>query len=124
MNINKFIYGLYNTAFSREADNVGLKFWIDKSQQYQLTPTAIADNFMQSAEYKNIYGSNISNSDFVTKLYQNTFGRLPEPIGLAHWVDQLNAGLAKDKMIVSIVESTEAMQLIGAQHPDQRKHAL
>lgn len=119
VNINKFIYGLYNMAFNRDADNLGLKFWIDASQQGQLTPTAIVNNFMQSTEYINIYGSSMSNSDFVTKLYQNTFGRLPDPAGQAYWVDQLNAGLAKDKMIVSIVESTEAMQLIGTQHPDQ-----
>ena len=119
VNINKFIYGLYNTAFNRDADNVGLKFWIDTSHQGQLTPTVIVDNFMRSGEYINIYGSAVSNSDFVTRLYQNTFGRLPEPAGLAYWVDQLNAGLEKDKVIVSIVESTEAMQLIGTQHPDQ-----
>lgn len=119
VNLNKFIYGLYNTAFNRDAGAQELKYWINTAQAYQLKPINIVDAFMGTEEYLHNYGQGITNLDFVSKLYQNTFDRPADSVGEGYWVGLLNNGLSRDQVILSFVKSVEAMQLIGMQHPEQ-----
>ncbi|WP_075792218.1 DUF4214 domain-containing protein [Massilia putida] len=82
-------YRLYQAAFNRTPDTAGLGFWInaiDRGMQIR----DVAQGFVGSAEFKTIYGSNPSNLDFVTHLYQNILHRAPEAGGLAFWTGVLD----------------------------------
>ena len=97
---------LYETAFGRTADAGGLDYWFDVGRG-GASMKAIASAFTGSAEFAAV--NNLSNTDFVKGLYQNTFGRAGEDSGVAFWVDALTNGATKADLIVSFSQ-------IGAQN--------
>lgn len=100
-------YRLYQAAFDRTPDAVGLGFWIN-SLDKGLSLTAIAAAFMTQAEFKTAYGNSQSNLELVTRFYQNILGRDPEAAGRDFWVgklDQKAVGVAE--VLAAISESAE-----------------
>lgn len=51
----------------------------------------MTDAFSTSAEYLSVYGG-ASNEAVISQVYENLFGRQPEPDGLAYWLGEMNAG--------------------------------
>lgn len=84
-------YRIYQAAFNRAPDSSGLGFWV-KQIDNGATVTEVAQGFMQSAEFKGLYGEHPGNADMVTKFYQNVLHRAPDAGGLAFWTDVLNTG--------------------------------
>ncbi|MBF0255414.1 MAG: DUF4214 domain-containing protein, partial [Gammaproteobacteria bacterium] len=68
---------LYYTTFSRIPDASGLAFWM-QAYQSGTSMAAIADGFVNSTEFKNLYANDLSNADYVTALYRNVFNRAPD----------------------------------------------
>jgi hypothetical protein len=100
-------YRLYQAAFNRVPDNGGLKYWIS-TMDGGATLLQVAAGFMESAEYKALYGANPTNEDFVTKLYTNILHRAPDAGGYAYWVNALNTMLiTQAQALVFLSESTE-----------------
>lgn len=100
-------YRLYQAAFNRPPDAVGLGFWIGALDHGQSLASA-AQGFIQSDEYRNAYGAAPSNLDLVTKFYANILHRAPDGGGLAFWVgalDHKTAGVAD--VLAAISESPE-----------------
>jgi hypothetical protein len=97
---------LYFAYFLRIPDYGGLTFWVN-SFRSGVPLSTISDNFAQSAEFLNRYGS-LNNTDFVTLVYNNVLGRAPDPGGLAFWVGQLNAGtMTRGQVMLGFSESAE-----------------
>jgi hypothetical protein len=76
--------------YGRSPDPSGLAFW----EQQDLSATEIAAEFGKSAEAKQLYpflaAPTIANpTEFITQVYQNAFGRLPDEGGLAYWTEFL-----------------------------------
>jgi hypothetical protein len=113
---------LYAATFARVPDYTGLSFWVT---EYQKSPTttnlvAIAQQFAQSTEFVNTYGS-LNNSGYVARLYLNILGRAGDATGAAYWEAQLNAGLSRGALLAAFSDSAEyqastasSVRVIGA----------
>jgi serralysin len=100
-------FRLYEAALDRAPDAQGLKFhvtWLDQGVSLHDD----AQNFLNSPEFQQKYGSNLSDQQFVSALYQNTLERAPDAAGFAYWNNQLSTH-AQDRasVLVGFSESTE-----------------
>jgi len=122
---NANIARLYSAAFNRAPDQAGLNFWEDTyasnvsssakaagyytalAQTNDGSGVSIATNFMQSSEFQSRYGS-LSDTAFVTLMYQNVLGRAPDQTGLTFWVNQIEvAHQTREIVLVGFAESPE-----------------
>ena len=69
----------------------------------------VAARFIDSQEFRSLYGSDADNTAFVTLLYNNVLNRAPDTEGYAWWVDQLsnNAEKTWQKVLSDFSESDE-----------------
>ncbi|MFS2139544.1 DUF4214 domain-containing protein [Duganella sp. Dugasp56] len=98
-------YRLYQAAFNR-APGTGLGFWMNALDGGVKLET-VAQNFIDSAEFKTLYGDAQSNVDFVTHLYSNVLHRAPLQAGLDFWTHALDAGATRAQILVNFSESAE-----------------
>ncbi len=100
-------YRLYQAAFNRTPDNGGLKYWIGQLDA-GMALQEVAARFIDSDEFHQLYGTNPSNADFLTRLYNNVLHRTPDPTGYAWWLEQLNTGLhSQTTALMGFSESPE-----------------
>lgn len=98
---------LYQAAFRRQPDIDGFDFWSERIDNGTAL-TAVAAQFIDSAEFEAIYGTGLSDAEFVDQLYINALGRPGDPGGVAFWT-----GLLEDdrreraEVLVSFSESPE-----------------
>jgi len=122
-------FRLYRAAFAREPDLAGLGYWVDVLIKNQNNPSIapdqnillldIASAFVGSAEFKDLYGDDVSSGDYVLNLYKNTLGRNPlelnpvtgtayDQAGYEYWKSVLDAGATtRQHMFVFFSESKE-----------------
>ncbi|MBX9899679.1 MAG: DUF4214 domain-containing protein [Burkholderiaceae bacterium] len=107
-------YRIYQAAFDRKPDLGGLGFWINALDQ-GTDLLKVAANFISSAEFKSIYGNNVSNESLVTRFYANVLHRAPEKAGFDFWVGVLNSGATNAaEVLKNFSESPEnQLQVIG-----------
>ena len=109
-------YRLYKAAFDRTPDLPGLGFWI-RNMDVGNSLTFVANEFIKSAEFKLLYGENVSDARFVELLYQNVLDRLPDPAGWAGWQSLLANGKSRADVLIGFSESPEnqsnVISLIG-----------
>lgn len=100
-------YRLYQAAFDRTPDTVGLNYWVDvldagNGLQY------VADRFIDSREFALLYGKDVSNAGFVDSLYRNILGRDGDTGGIAFWNEQLDSGQrSRTDVLIGFSESDE-----------------
>ena len=82
---------LYIAYFGRPADPIGQSYWATQIDAANGSIASVIAGFSASTESAALFG-NKSTIDKVTAIYQNAFGRAPEPAGLAYWVAQLDSG--------------------------------
>jgi|GEM_PF-794470 len=101
-------YRLYNAAFGRTPDLEGLGYWI-QSLDLGASLHEIAQSFLDSDEFKALYGENLSDTAFVQALYVNTLDRAPDAEGLDYWVNDLatNPDMTRAGVLASFTESAE-----------------
>lgn len=103
---------LYAAYFDRVPDREGWIYWID-----QMTPSpwrqrlgleAASHLFSDSAEFRNTYGSAMSNHEFMDLVYRNVMRRAPDPSGHRYWVNELAGGrLSRSQLMIQFSESEE-----------------
>jgi Domain of unknown function (DUF4214)/RTX calcium-binding nonapeptide repeat (4 copies) len=92
-------YRVYKAAFNRDpmsGDTKGLGFWIDNMDN-GMDLVEVSERFVDSNEFRTLYGTNPTNAQFLTKLYQNVLGRTPEATGYNWWLNELNTNPSKTK---------------------------
>lgn len=101
-------YRIYKAAFDRTPDTGGLGYWIKQMDQ-GMDMVEVAARFIDSAEFRTLYGQNPSNADFLSKVYNNVLDRNPDADGLAWWVNEMKTNPAKtwQKVLADFAESTE-----------------
>ena len=100
-------YRIYRAAFDRAPDEVGLGYWIAALDR-GATLDAIAHAFVDSQEFRDLYGAAATNEDVVTQLYRNVLDREPDQGGLDFWIDVLDSGRDDvDGVLASFSESWE-----------------
>lgn len=105
-------YRLYSAAFDRTPDAEGLGYWINMLDTEKLNLLGTANSFLESAEFKNTYGSNPTNEQYITALYNNVLGRDPDAEGFAWWLNDLEntPGFTKAHLLYHFSESAENKQ--------------
>jgi serralysin len=108
------VYRLYKAAFNRTPDLGGLGYWIYQSDQ-GTTLIEMSGKFIDSPEFRSIYGQNPSNSEFLTRVYTNVLGRTPDSGGYNWWLNQLNTNPEKTwkKVLADFSESPENIQSVA-----------
>ena len=99
-------YRLYQAAFDRVPDQGGLGYWIDQMDS-GMGLSQVATGFINSAEFKALYGNNPSNAEFVTLLYDNVLHRAPDTGGYDFWMNELAHGVSREQVLTGFSESTE-----------------
>lgn len=108
-------YRLYQAAFDRAPDSGGLGYWIDYLDEGKLDVGAVADRFMDSAEFIRLYGiaDSISNADYIELLYQNALGRSSDTSGFAYWLSQLDSeAVGRGHALAIFTESPESIAYV------------
>ena len=104
-------YRIYRAAFDRDPmidDTAGLGYWIAQMDA-GMSMTEVAARFIDSAEFRSLYGAAPTNGEFLTKVYNNVLDRDPDSGGYAWWTDQLanNPEKTWQKVLADFSESAE-----------------
>jgi Ca2+-binding RTX toxin-like protein len=96
----------YSALFGRTPDNDGLTYWVNDLVNGN-TMSSAANSFTLGTEFQNLYGPSVSNTAFVTLLYQNILDRTPDQAGYDYWISEIVRTGNRGDMIVSFANSTE-----------------
>jgi methionine-rich copper-binding protein CopC len=112
-------YRIYKAAFNREPDLPGMGYWISRMDQ-QMDPMELAQRFVDSQEFRSVYGAKPSNAEFVNKIYQNVLGRAADATGYNWWVNKMNTDSSKTfaKVLADFSESAENKTALAGQLAD------
>ncbi|MEO0992350.1 MAG: DUF4214 domain-containing protein [Pseudomonadota bacterium] len=103
-------YRLYAAAFARTPDEPGLRFWITVLEAGEAL-LSVARSFIESPEFADRYGTEVSDEAFIRTLYVNVLKRLPDAEGEAYWLGQFSSGgLDQAEMLRSFSESRENIE--------------
>jgi hypothetical protein len=106
-------YRLYQAAFDRTPDKIGLGFWINAMDEGHPLQEAAA-SFIGSAEFTEKYGANLNDSQYLDALYANVLHRAPDAAGYDFWLNALQV-VSRAQVLVDFSESPENQaQIIGA----------
>jgi hypothetical protein len=105
-----FVVQAYSTVLGRLPDLFGFQYWLSQVRAGQ-TQLQIVTQFVGSTEFQSTYG-NLTDTQFVTLVYNNVLGRTPDPGGLAYWVNQLaplpgGGGISRAQMMLGFILSSE-----------------
>ena len=108
------MFRVYNAAFNRFPDSDGLEYWIKKNSSGENTERQVAESFLASSEFKEKYGEDVSNEQYVNNLYNNILGRDADADGYNYWVGQLNNGIEdRSELLLGFAESNENQLLFS-----------
>jgi hypothetical protein len=100
-------YRIYKAAFNRMPDLSGLGHWIYKMD----TGTdliAVSLEFIRSNEFRSLYGSNLTDGGFITRLYSNVLQRTPDDAGYRYCQNQITSKEKTwQKVLADFSESAE-----------------
>jgi len=106
-------YRIYQAAFNRAPDQSGLGFWIN-SLDTGNNLTSVASGFISSPEFQTLFGTNPSDSTYVSALYNNVLHRPLDQAGYNYWVATLQSQ-SKPAVLIGFSESPEnILQVTGA----------
>lgn len=106
-------YRLYRAAFDRAPDEGGLGYWIAAFDR-GTTLHDVAEWFIASGEFRDIYGAAPGNTAIVTLLYNHILDRAPEQGGFNFWVDVLDSQRADlATVLAAFSESAENVDAVA-----------
>jgi len=101
----------YDVILHRLPDSSGLVYWQSEIQRtqglgidVQEAFRVMAGQFFTSTEY---LGRSVSDSQYITDLYQTFFNRQPDSGGLNYWIGQLGAGSPRSLVMYYFLFSSE-----------------
>ena len=68
---------------------------------------AAARSFVNSAEFKGLYGASPTDAAFVDLLYQNVLHRAPDAGGAAYWTGVLHDGAPREDVLMYFSDGAE-----------------
>lgn len=102
--IRNFASRLYSVALSRTPDQAGLDYWTNRLANREITGTEAAYGFFFSAEFQN---ANLTNEQYIQRLYQTFLGRDPEPAGYNYWLTRMADGATRREVFYGFSGSAE-----------------
>ena len=102
---SNFVAALYLNCLNREADEGGLYFWGLALTNLEQTGCSTAKHFFTSEEFRNL---NLTDDDYVTRLYKTFMRREPEASEVAYWTGEISKGAqTRDSVIAFFGQSEE-----------------
>ncbi len=106
------LFRLYRAFFAREPDVAGARYWTEKYDSCA-SLLDITRSFSRSPEFEHRYG-NLTDDEYVQRVYRTVLGRQPDPDGEAYWLGLLERGeLHQPELMLYIALSSE----YKARHP-------
>jgi subtilisin-like proprotein convertase family protein len=100
-------FRIYQAAFDRTPDSTGLGYWIGQMDS-GTSLLDVARGFVESTEFKALYGSNPENADIVTRFYSNVLHRVADAAGASYWTNLLDShAVSSADVLVQFSESAE-----------------
>lgn len=118
------VYRMYVASLGRTPDEEGLRYWIDILEDLKANTPGfdaadyMANRFIEAYEFEMLYGANPTDAEYVEALYWNVLERASDAAGHDYWVGRMEAGLGFDDMLVSFVQSDEAIANISPDYED------
>ena len=106
-----FASRLYTTCLGRTADQDGLMAWARQLANQRDTGTGAARGFFFSYEFTN---QNVSNDEYVNRLYRTFMGREADEAGFSAWVGQLESGTSREEVFNGFAQSQEFGQICAS----------
>jgi len=107
------VYRLYQATLNREADKDGHQQWTTNLFTGQSTLEEVANGFVASKEFTNIYGT-LSDEAFVNQLYLNVLEREGDAGGITTWTDLLAEGVSRASVAIGFSDSREFVRKAAA----------
>lgn len=104
---------LYGAYFSRDPDNEGFAYWLEKISAGQWSNVGASNFFANSDEFARRYGADLSHADFLNRVYLNAFCREPDADGRAYWLGRIDAGLSRGQVVLLVSDSPEFRAVTG-----------
>ena len=100
----QFVERMYTECLKRAAESGGLNYWSKELCNHTKTGKTLLNNFFLSQEIKN---KNLSNEEYVRRIYRAMLNRDPDSGGLAYWAGRMNKGESAVVVIAGFVDSAE-----------------
>ena len=98
-------YRIYKAAFDRTPDYGGLGFWY-KGMVGGSSLNDVALGFTHSKEFTDMYGTNPTDANFLTLLYQHVLGRAAEQGGYDFWLGTLTSHANTQAQVLALVSES------------------
>jgi hypothetical protein len=112
------IFRLYSAAFGREAEPVGLGYWMWRMELGTNLATVAREFMTNQPEFDALYGANPSDATLVTQLYHNVLHRDPDAGGFEYWMNALqhnsnpNNAEVRAQVLLDFANSVENQALV------------
>ena len=104
----QFVERMYTECLGRAAESGGLKYWSEALCKHNQTAKSLLHNFFLSQEIKN---KNLSNEEYVRRIYKAMMNRSPDSGGLKYWKERLDKGDSPAVVVNSFIDSSEFTQI-------------
>jgi len=111
-----FVAQAYVGLLGRDADSSGFRGWLNWLENGGGTELGIVTAFINSSEFQNNFGANLTDTQFVTLMYQNVLLRQPDSGGLNAWVSYLTSGGTRPQVALGFLQSPEFAQLKSSEN--------
>ena len=102
-----FVERMYTTAMNRQSDPDGKKYWSTELANFKCTGESVGVSFFLSEEMVSL---NLSDEEFVTRLYRTFMDREPEKDGYNYWVKFLKNGNSRKDAVYGFTRSEEFVE--------------
>ncbi len=106
--VRAFATRLYTTCLARDGEPDGINYWTDVLSGGNATGTEAARSFFFGGEFTS---QNISNEEYVARLYRTFMGREADSDGLNYWVTKLQNGSSRESVFNGFATSAEFITL-------------
>ena len=110
---------MYQAAFARIPDMPGVAYHMNDMESNGLSIKQIATNFMVSPEFKEKYGEDQGDTDYINALYKNVLGRSASEDEVSWYQEKFDSGIYdRAQTLVNFAESPENVSLVSMQIVD------
>lgn len=101
-NVDSILTQIYVAAFRRAPETGGYNYWAQEVSTRGMD--AVADIIFSLDIVKAIYPAGITNTQFVTTIYNNVFDRAPDTEGLNYWTNEL-AARSRGQLVINMTNA-------------------
>ena len=106
--VTAFVTRMYTVCLQRGADASGRRDWIRLLLNGSNSAADVVRGFFNSQEFLK---KNLSDEDFVERLYLTLFDRNSDPTGKADWLRNLKNGSSRNQILNGFIGSQEFIHL-------------